>query len=236
MSVDFVLFGSMFLLGLGGSLHCLGMCGPLVMAVPFPKKHRNSGSKLLYFFGKAMAYGILGILIGLLGLKAIWGDSQRFLSVLAGILILLMVIFPIIKPRIGKFYFHKSFQSIFQKIKQQPRWYHFFQLGFLNGLLPCGMVYMAMAAALTSGSPIEGFFAMLFFGFGTTPILWLIAVLRTNVKIDLKKKLKPLTITLSVLVGVLLILRGLNLGIPHISPKMDTSQEIESHGHHHHSH
>lgn len=232
--MDFVFFGSMFLLGLGGSLHCLGMCGPLVMAVPFPKSKETAGTKLLYFFGKALAYGILGIVVGTLGLKAIWGDSQRYISVSAGILVILMVIFPLIKPRLGKFQFQKTFQSIFKKIKENPKWYHFFQLGFLNGLLPCGMVYMALAAALASGSPVKGFFAMLFFGAGTTPILWVIAVLKASVKFDLKKKLKPITVSLSILVGLLLILRGLNLGIPYISPKMDTGQPMEMNEHHHH--
>lgn len=231
--MDLVLFGSMFLLGLGGSLHCLGMCGPLVMAVPFPKSKETTATKLLYFFGKALAYGILGIIVGLLGLKAVWGESQRFISIFAGTLIILMVIFPLIKPKSGKFKFQKTFQEIFRKIKEQPKWYHFFQLGFLNGLLPCGMVYMALTAALASGGPLKGFFAMLAFGVGTTPILWGLAVLKTNVKFDLKKKLRPLTVLLSILVGVLLIFRGLNLGIPYISPAIDTSQPIEHSTHHH---
>lgn len=229
--MDFLLFGSMFLLGLGGSLHCLGMCGPLVMAVPFPNSRKTTGTKFLYFFGKALAYGFLGIMIGLLGLKAIWGESQRYLSIIAGVLVILMVIFPLIKPRFGKFQFQKTFQTLFRKIKEEPKWHHFFELGFLNGLLPCGMVYMALAAALASGSPVNGFLAMLSFGAGTTPILWTLAVLKTNLKFDLKKKLKPMTISLSIIVGVLLILRGLNLGIPYISPKMDTAQSTEMHCH-----
>lgn len=232
--MDWLLFGSMFLLGLGGSLHCLGMCGPLVMAVPFPKNKQTSGAKFLYFFGKSFAYGILGILVGMLGLKAIWGESQRFISILAGVLILLMVIFPLLKPRIGKFPFQKQFRSVFNQIKENPKWHHFFQLGFINGLLPCGMVYMALAAALASGGPVKGFFAMMIFGFGTTPILWALAVLKTNVKFDLKKKLKPITVLLSIMVGLLLILRGLNLGIPYISPQMDTSTKVEMDHHHHH--
>lgn len=231
--MDFVFYGSMLFLGIGGSLHCLGMCGPLVMAVPFPKNRKTNGTKSLYFFGKAIAYGLLGILVGMLGLKAIWGESQRFISVFAGLLVILMVVFPLIKPKIGKFRFQKSFQKIFQQIKENPKWYHFFQLGFLNGLLPCGMVYMALTVALAAGNPVKSFFGMLIFGFGTTPILWMIAVLKTSLKIDLRKKLKPITTSLSILVGILLILRGLNLGIPYISPKLDTSAEVEMHHHHH---
>lgn len=233
--MDWLLIGSMFLLGLGGSLHCLGMCGPLVMAVPFPKSRSTYFTQFLYFFGKALAYGLLGILVGLMGLKSVWGESQRFISVFAGVLILLMTVFPLLKPGIGRFFFQKQFQSVYKQISKSPGWYHFLQLGFLNGLLPCGMVYMALAAALAAGSPVNAFIGMLVFGFGTAPILWAIAILKTGLKFDLKSKLKPITVSISIFVGLLLILRGLNLGIPYISPKMDTSQPVEmNHSHHHH--
>lgn len=231
--MNLVLYASMFMLGLGGSLHCLGMCGPLVMAVPFPKSRQNLLSKTLYFLGKALAYGILGAVISLFGLKALWGDSQRYISILAGIIVILLAIFPILQPKIGKFPFRNSFQNIFKAIKENPKWHHFLRLGFINGLLPCGMVYMALAAAMTGGGLVEGFIAMLFFGIGTTPLLWILASVKSKITTALRQQLKPVTIGLSLLVGILLLLRGLNLGIPYISPKLDTSMEMEHHHHHH---
>ncbi|HTO17304.1 MAG TPA: sulfite exporter TauE/SafE family protein [Edaphocola sp.] len=222
-----LVFASSFLLGIGSSLHCLGMCGPLVMAVPFPAKQRSSSTKFLYFGGKAIAYGTLGAIIGLLGLRAIWGEAQQYISIFAGAFIILLVLFPLLLIKNIRFPFQKYFQKIFSKMKESPKWYHFFQLGFLNGLLPCGMVYIALTAALASGSPLEGFIAMILFGIGTTPILWIVVAVKGKIRPSLKLKLKPISIGISILVGILLILRGLNLGIPFISPKMNTSPTVK---------
>ncbi|HRP90599.1 MAG TPA: sulfite exporter TauE/SafE family protein [Edaphocola sp.] len=221
--MNILVFVSSFLLGIGSSLHCLGMCGPLVMAVPFPANRRSNSTKLLYFLGKAIAYGSLGAIIGIFGLKAIWGSAQQYVSIFAGVFILLMVLFPLLFVKKVKFPFQKYFQRIFSRIKDNPKWYHFFQLGFLNGLLPCGMVYIALTAALASGSPLEGFIAMVLFGIGTTPVLWVVAAVKGKITPKLQVKLKPVSMGLSVVVGLLLILRGLGLGIPFISPKMDTA-------------
>lgn len=203
------------------------------MAVPFPRNRQTVFTKFLYFFGKAFAYGVLGALIGVLGLKAIWGEAQQYLSIIAGVLVILFAVFPLIQPKIKSFPLRNQFQSIFKEIKENPKWYYFLQLGFINGLLPCGMVYMALAAALASGNPLNGFVAMLFFGAGTTPILWMVAATKNKIRGNLKNKLKPITIGLSVFVGLLLILRGMDLGIPYVSPKMDTSQSMEEMHHHH---
>ncbi len=218
-----LIFTSSFLLGIGSSLHCLGMCGPLMMAVPFPESGAGRSFKVLYFLGKALAYGVLGALIGLLGLRAIWGEAQQYVAIAAGVLIILMVLFPLLKPKTLKFPFQKTFTQVFNRMKEQPRWWHFVQLGFLNGLLPCGMVYIALTAALASGSPFEGFIAMMLFGIGTSPVLWLVAVMKGKISFSLRQKLKPVSIGISLVVGLLLVARGLNLGIPYISPKMNTA-------------
>lgn len=229
--MDLIVIGSAFLLGLGSSLHCLGMCGPLVMAVPFPRDKQNFLSKLVYFIGKAFAYGFLGALIGFFGIKAIWGEIQQYLSIISGVLIILMALFPFIIPKNSKYPFQKIFQKTFQQIKNQPKWWHFLQLGMLNGFLPCGMVYMALTVAFASGSSFNGFLAMLAFGIGTTPILWAVTLVRDKITASLRQKLKPITLVIAFLIGGLLILRGLNLGIPYISPKMNHQVEQKMHCH-----
>ncbi len=216
-----VLFSSL-LLGLASSLHCLGMCGPLIMAVPFPAKHNGWTYKLFYFLGKALAYGSLGAIIGALGLKAIWGEAQRYVSIVSGVLIVLLILLPLLRSTRLKFPFQKAFSQVFERIQKRPCWFYFIQLGFLNGLLPCGMVYIALTAALASGGPLQGFIAMLLFGAGTSVVLWVVALLKSKLSWQLRQKLKPVSIAFSVLVGVLLIMRGLNLGIPYVSPKMNT--------------
>lgn len=217
-----VVLVSSLLLGLASSLHCLGMCGPLIMAVPFPVKSRAWTYKLFYFLGKSLAYGSLGAIIGSLGLKAIWGDAQRYVSIISGILIVLLLLLPLLRKTRLKFPFQKTFARVFNRIQDNPRWFHFIQLGFLNGLLPCGMVYIALTAALASGGPFQGFIAMMLFGTGTSVVLWIVALLKGKLSWNLRQKLKPVSLGFSILVGGLLIARGLNLGIPYISPKMDT--------------
>lgn len=221
-----MIYISSFLLGIGSSWHCLGMCGPLVMAVPFPKKRQSIITKALYFLGKAIAYALLGMIIGLFGMKSIWGDSQRYVSIVAGSLIVLMVLFPIIIPKTFNYPFKKTFNQIFNRMKEQPQWWHFLSLGFLNGLLPCGMVYMALIAALASGNSWNAALVMLLFGLGTTPMLWVVSFLKDRVRNQFQAQFKLVTVSFGLLAGTILILRGLNLGIPYISPNMN---KIEHH-------
>lgn len=217
-----VVLVSSLLLGLASSLHCLGMCGPLIMAVPFPVKQKAWTYKLFYFLGKALAYGSLGAIIGALGLKAIWGEAQRYVSIISGAVIVLLILLPMLRSARLKFPFQKAFNQVFKRIRERPRRVYFIQLGFLNGLLPCGMVYIALTAALASGGPFQGFIAMMLFGAGTSFVLWAVASLKGKLSGTLRQQLKPLSVGFSVLVGLLLITRGLNLGIPYISPKMNT--------------
>lgn len=221
-----MIYLSSFLLGIGSSWHCLGMCGPLVMSVPFPKKQQSFASKSTYFLGKAFAYALLGIVVGSLGLKAIWGDSQRYISITAGAFIVLMVIFPYLVPKTFKYPFKKTFTKIFNQMKERPKLWHFLSLGFLNGLLPCGMVYMALFVALASGNVFDAAIAMLLFGFGTTPVLWFVALIKDKLRNQLQAKFKMVTVSLGLLAGFLLIFRGLNLGIPYLSPHLDTTEQI----------
>lgn len=220
-----VVFASTFLLGIFGSLHCLGMCGPLALAVPFPA---GSGSRsravLVYYAAKAAAYGSMGLVMGLLGKVVMLMEWQQTLSIVSGAFILVLAFFPFLKQTRGRFLFQKQFIRIYQALQQSPRWYYFFSLGFLNGLLPCGLVYTALAAAMLAGSPAGGGIAMLLFGFGTAPVLVLLVLFRHKISPQVRNKLKPASVILSALIGMLLILRGLNLGVPYLSPHADKTQ------------
>lgn len=229
--MDLIVIGSAFLLGLGSSLHCLGMCGPLVMAIPFPRNRQTTLTKVLYFSGKALTYGFMGLLVGGLGIRYIWGDIQQYLSVLAGVIIILIALFPLLIPaKASSRWVFQSFQKVFKRIQTNPRWWHFLQLGMLNGVLPCGMVYMALTLSFASGNALNGFVAMIAFSLGTTPILWAVTLIKDKITPVIRRKLRPITIAIAIIVGVLLILRGMNLGIPFISPQMDNIL----HGTHHH--
>jgi sulfite exporter TauE/SafE len=218
-----LIIAAAFTLGIASSLHCLGMCGPLVMAVPFPHLKNRVLSKSLYFVGKALAYVFLGAIIGTLGLKAIWGNAQQYVAVFSGIILVLFTLLPFFQVKLKVSPIQRKLANVLHRMQDAPKDRYFFQLGFLNGLLPCGMVYIALTTALAAGNPIDGSLAMFSFGLGTTPVLWGLTLFKHKMSIRLRGKLKPIQITISFLVGVLLIFRGLGLGIPYISPAVATS-------------
>jgi sulfite exporter TauE/SafE len=95
-----------------------------------------------------------------------------------------------------------------------------FLLGLVNGLLPCGLVYMALAAAITTGTMVQGVMFMAGFGLGTVPVMLTIALLGKQLQGGLRKRLSAFLPAFSVVIAVLILLRGLNLGIPYVSPKV----------------
>jgi uncharacterized protein len=219
---------SSFLLGIGGSLHCLGMCGPLALSIPFGATGNSKNLRLLtYYFSKAIAYGFMGAVFGLFGKGLIMMHWQQALSIVAGIFIVLWVCFPILKPGQGSFLFQKQFSILHNKLQYQPKLHYYLLLGFLNGFLPCGLVYTALAAATVSGSPAGGFLAMFLFGMGTAPALFVLVLLKNKMSFQLRRKLKPISLVLSIGIGLLLIIRGLNLGIPYVSPEITKDDTVE---------
>ena len=84
-----------FFMGLIGSVHCIGMCGPLVMALPIAQQtnFQKWQSILLYHFGKITSYAILGILLGLFGSQLPLYGVQENLSIVMGSIMLLYFIY-----------------------------------------------------------------------------------------------------------------------------------------------
>jgi sulfite exporter TauE/SafE len=215
---------SAFVLGIGGSLHCIGMCGPLALSIPFSKESKQKWISItIYYTFKAIAYGVLGIIMGALGKGIMLMNYQQILSIIAGVFIILMAFKPYIKTQAGNFFFQKQFSAIYQNMVTAPRWWYYAALGFLNGWLPCGMVYTALATAAVSGSGFNGFATMFVFGLGTTPALWILTVFKSKISIKLRSQLKPIVALTSILIGVVLIIRGMNLGLPYLSPIVENN-------------
>ena len=214
-----------FTIGIIGSLHCLGMCGPIAMAVPYQARSRwLTGLNILqYHLGRVITYAILGGLIGLLGRGIFLAGMQKSFSIGAGVILLIMAIFslkmssnlvsiPIInrvffwvKSAMGKLLRNKSATSILL-------------IGMLNGLLPCGLVYMAIAGAIGTGSVSMGTLYMILFGLGTIPMLLGISLAGNLLSLAVRKRINKLIPIMVILVGIFFILRGLSLGIPYLSP------------------
>ncbi|MEN9702529.1 MAG: hypothetical protein RIR55_1871 [Bacteroidota bacterium] len=214
-----------FLMGLLGSVHCIGMCGPLVMALPISQK--NTFQKFvalsLYHGGKIGSYAILGLLFGLFGSQFPVFELQKNISIVIGITMLLYVLYVfVLKPRhfqlgiFGKYYNH--IVKLLSKLFKSKSAVSFLFIGLLNGLLPCGMIYLALSSSMATQNVLYGGLLMLFFGLGTVPALLMVALGGQYMGFAFRKKLQNLLPILIFGMGVLLVLRGLNLGIPYISP------------------
>lgn len=210
-----------FTIGLFGSLHCVGMCGPIALAMPYGTQNRwqTIGKILLYNLGRTATYVLLGIIIGLLGEGIFLAGMQRWLSVFMGVGILVIAMFSInVESRllkasgIGRFYFFVKSQ-LGKHLKNDSR-LAFFQTGFLNGFLPCGLVYMAIIGAVTIGS-IEGSALYMFlFGLGTIPLMLATVLLGHLVNFKVRNKIKKLYPVFLVGLAALLIFRGVQFDVP----------------------
>lgn len=205
-------FATAFLTGLVSSLHCIGMCGPLVAALPVGRLARRQRWRAvaLYHAGRIGTYSTLGALAGTLSLGLYLMGWQRPLAVLCGILLLVSFVWHRALPaRLRWPWLNKQITRLFGRYLRQPGWAGFIGLGVLNGLLPCGFTYLALAGTLTTNTPATGAFYMLFFGLGTLP-----ALLGINVAASLLTKMgrTRLNRALSIAtVGVALLLIGRGL-------------------------
>ncbi len=218
-----------FTLGFAGSLHCVGMCGPLSLALP--AWHLRGPAKflslLLYQFGRIITYAVLGLIFGLAGRGIYIAGIQQWLSITLGLLVLLMAAMYFVKQgNIHLAFLNRFYQGVSKLIgrviKSNPGFSAFLLLGMANGLLPCGMVYIALAATLSFYTVYHAVGFMSFFGAGTLPAMMLVGYGGQMINPGLKRLFRksiPFFITAT---GIILILRGLNLGIAFISPVLPT--------------
>lgn len=211
--------------GLVGSLHCIGMCGPIAIALPLGTKsplNRIAGS-FVYNLGRILTYGILGAIFGLLGQGIEMAGLQQWASILLGAAMILSVIAPAIfrgKLKLEQVFFGYAGKMIgsFRKLFAVSSIPSLFLIGLLNGLLPCGLVYIAIAGAINTNALLNGIIYMIIFGIGTVPIMFAIPLLGNMIGNAFRKKYGKLVSVFIVILGIIFILRGLSLGIPYLSP------------------
>lgn len=212
---------SSLLLGLASSLHCVGMCGPLIMSVPV--QHLPEGKKatgiLVYQLGRIGTYVVLGIIAGLLGWRIYAAGFQQLFSIILGVILLLMLSVSFFLNKVhGSNWLNTSVtQIMFWAIKQQSPT-GMFLMGAANGLLPCGMVYMALTGAMASGSIAGAALFMGSFGIGTLPALLGLAFWGVKLSWQTRRYMQKVVPYVVAMTGILLIIRGLNLNIPYLSP------------------
>ncbi len=218
-------------IGLIGSFHCIGMCGPIVVALPL-KKH-NLVSKIagafLYNSGRVITYGLLGILFGMLGRGIKLAGFQQWTSILLGVTMIVSILYPyFFREKISISSLFTGFASRLiiriKKLFTDRSYSSLLMIGLLNGLLPCGLVYVAIAGAINTGAVYTGALFMMLFGIGTIPLLLVATLASDAIGQRLRSKMQKVVPYFVFVLGVLFILRGMSLGIPYISP---TTQKLE---------
>jgi len=212
-------------LGLLGSFHCVGMCGPIAVVLPINNKNwfsRLSGT-FLYNIGRAITYGVLGAVFGLLGEGISLSGLQQWVSIIMGVLMILSVVFPLLFRNtavLDKYIYGyvDRLKASFLPLFNNKSYLSLLVIGLLNGLLPCGLVYVALAGAIATGGVFSGAMYMFVFGLGTLPMLSIITLAGNVLSANVKSKFNKLIPYVIVIIGALFILRGLQLGIPYLSP------------------
>lgn len=208
------------ILGLAGSLHCIGMCGPIALALPLEssEKWQLAMRLAIYHTGRIFTYGILGLFFGLAGKGLAVAGLQQSLSIAAGVFMLLMAFFAWRFEQLLLVF--PGFGSLSQWVKRrmgvlinQNSRGAMLSLGALNGLLPCGMVYAALAGAISTGGLWQGGAFMVLFGLGTVPLFFMFTLAGNSLGRGLRQRFKTLQPLLLSLAGVWLISRGLHLDL-----------------------
>lgn len=219
-------------MGLTGSLHCAGMCGPIIWVMPFQvlsgwKKWFGIG---LYHFGRISVYALIGAILH--SFKSLFQPQwQQYISIIMGAVLLvvgLLSFFP------NKLRFTLPWTSFVKKnlshFISRPSVFALFITGMLNGLLPCGLVYMALSATITAPDAIHAALLMYAFGSGTVPMLVGLTILKNKTKVfGMGSRLRKFVPAFMLFFGLLFVVRGMNLGIPYLSPEVSIEQnEIKS--------
>ncbi|MEZ4937021.1 MAG: sulfite exporter TauE/SafE family protein [Crocinitomicaceae bacterium] len=209
-----MIYVSALLLGLASSFHCVLMCGPIAMALPLGKssKSRKAFGIALYSAGRIVTYILLGVIAGILGIGATLYGIQDAVSLIMGIVIMLFAIFPFILRYFEKNssrliwkskYFSKTLGSLFKSNSLEALFY----LGFLNGLIPCGLVYVAIASSLVLGEFYEFALYMFLFGLGTVPLMVLAILFGVEMKKRIVGKYRLVIPVFVFLLGMFLFIR-----------------------------
>ena len=221
-----------FLLGLLGSLHCVGMCGPIALALPVKQTSWGTrlGSSLLYNSGRILTYSFLGLLLGLLGMGLYMWGIQRWVSIGMGTVMVVWVLIQLFSNRSlnvpGSGGLMSGYKKVFGGLFTNRTYISVFIIGLFNSLLPCGLVYIALAGAVVCKSALSGALYMFLFGLGTIPALLAVTTAGNFIGLNFRNQVKRVIPYIILLIGILFILRGLNLGIPYVSPKMEEKKNV----------
>lgn len=212
------------LIGFAGSLHCVGMCGPLAMVVPL--RNNRWLTILVYNLSRLLVYASLGFVFGALGARLSFLESGQRISLVLGIAVLLFFVVPTLVPQWSvsmrwNAMVTRMFGKIARPVMQYRGWASPVLLGMLNGILPCGLIYISLAGAVATGSGANGALLMAAIGAGTLPAMVSMMALRRFFKQWMQRSSRWALPVVAGVLGLSLVLRGLNLDVPYLSPKIE---------------
>ncbi len=222
-----MIYWTAIVMGLVANLHCIGMCGPISLAVPIKQNSTQARLKSVFAYnaGRVLMYGAIGAVFGLFGEGIALAGMQQMASIVMGVMILLIAFIPRVARFFGPanasaFSSFTALKSSFAKLLKKRSYSAIFGIGVLNALLPCGMVYLALVGAVASGEVMKGALFMVVFGIGTLPVMVALPLFGQLISPSIRAKFRKVLPVVTLCFGLLLIARGSNLGIPYISPEV----------------
>lgn len=205
------------------------MCGPIALSLPYQDvtKVKAAANVLLYNFGRITTYALIGLIFGLIGKSIALAGFQQGLSIAIGVLLLLAAFSIVnVEKQLVKLPF---LDVLFKKVRTRLAYLlnqkdrkksTLYAVGFFNGFLPCGLVYMAIVGAISTGDVLSGSFYMAIFGIGTLPTMVSMALVGNLISLNFRRNIQKIIPFMLFAFAVLFILRGLNLDIPYLSPML----------------
>lgn len=228
-----VTYLAIFLGGVAGSLHCVGMCGGFPLALAGGARDRNVLRQVLYNLGRLNALVFIGAASGAAGAALVSlapvRAVERLLAIGAGALMIVvglevMGVLGQLSSR-GAALARATVGRLLAGVMRSRSLAAPLALGVFNAFLPCQLIYAFAARAASTASIGEGMLTMLVFGLGTIPAMLALGVARVLARPAVRARLSLASGLLVIIFGLVTLLRGLDL-VPHAS----------GHGHAPHAH
>lgn len=212
-------YALLFIVGILTSIHCVGMCGGIMLSQSLSKESKNKFEAMepaiLYNLGRVLSYTILGGLVGALGsVFSLSITAKAAMQIFAGVFMLMMGFnmagFSIFRK------FHIKLPNAACKVKNKTRTP--FLIGFLNGLMPCGPLQTMQLFALGTGSPVKGALSMFMFAVGTVPLMLTFGAISGLLSKGYTKKILKFSGVLIIVLGLIMGNRGLALAGVNVNP------------------
>lgn len=217
-----IFYVSSFLMGVFSGGHCLGMCGPLVLALPVDEKSvwKSVWLRIVYNSGRVFMYTLLGALTGSVAWLFDLPKLQANIATASGLLLIAVALFQLMPQfRLGVFSrLHAALFKVVSPLIQKGGVLRFWVLGMLNGVLPCGMVAGALMVSIAAQNLGMSMLSMFFFGLGTFPLMLIFSMMGIYLSARVRKTLSWAGPLYAIVLGVLLLLRPA-LVAPHCVPQ-----------------